>query len=96
MKDIVVDREGHERVRQVADCYVNPLAPGVAAVRYVTLQVTKTNVDDVLNALDGAGLMAPNRERPSDAIFIDGPQLEVVASTTDYITFEDVNAEIAR
>ena len=86
-----MDRNGHERVRQAAaraGSVVRELAPGIAAVRFLTAQVSGTRPEGLLNALDTAGLMS-SVDGPRDDIV--GPQLQVVASSNDYITFEDLN-----
>ncbi|MDB5175693.1 MAG: hypothetical protein JWM81_551 [Candidatus Saccharibacteria bacterium] len=89
-----MDKQGHERIQTVAaeaGFHVADMNAGKAAVKYVTAQVSRRRPEDLLNALDEAHLMASHYDGPRDAVFISGPQLEVVASSNDWVTLEDVN-----
>lgn len=86
-----MDKAGHEQIRTIASeagFHVMPMEPGKLAVRYVTAQVSGgKRPEDLLNLLDGAGLMSS--DGPSDAFGSSTPQLEVVTSSIDWVTFED-------
>ncbi len=90
-----MDRQGHERITQVASeagCYVaGGMDPGVLAVRYVTVRVSGQRPEILLNVLDCAGLMSNIQDEPFDAADTTEPRLEVIASSSDWLTFEDMN-----
>ena len=87
-----MDINGHATVREAIEdlVYVAPMPEGVESQRYLTVQVSGVNHDVVLNALHNANLMRVNS--PRDAIFSHDPELQVVTGSTDYLTFEDLNA----
>lgn len=89
-----MDRAGHDKIRETAadagNYHVEPMDPRQFLSRYVSVQVTGQNPEGLLNALDDAGLMA-REEGPHEAIYVEGPQLQVIASSGDWLTFEDMN-----
>lgn len=62
---------------------------GELAVRYVTVLLAGSRLEDVLNALDRENLMDPKKQHCPEVV--SGPQLEIVASTVVSLTLEDRN-----